>query len=136
QQQYKRDKLVTERAPGAATASAGGGPDDTVLLEALGGWLERAWAHPGRAWTQIERTGELFAGDRSDAVHRGYRSSTFDWLGLAVAPYALVYIAAAIGTPADKRKVIAALLEKLVGAMPPSHLLRTMRVHRDEKVED
>ena len=133
----ERDRLTTERAPGAATKPGSSGPDDAALLEAVAGWTDRQWSAQGRAWTQIERAGGLFASeDRTDRVIRDAPASTFDWLDLATAPWSLAFIATAIGTPAGKRKVVAELLAHLVGSLPPSDRLRALRVHGEIDVED
>ncbi len=137
QLQLERDRLATERAPGNATKAAAAGPDDDTLLATLGAWTERQWSPPGRAWTQIERTGELFTSiDHSDRVVRTTPGSGFDWLDFAVAPGSLVFIATAIGTPIDKRGVIAQLLAHLVRSLPPAAKLRVAQVSGEQELGD
>jgi hypothetical protein len=136
QHRLERDRLVIERAPGAAQKAAAGGPDDTVLLEALGGWIDRQWSQSGRAWTQIERAAELFAADdRADRTVSDLPASNFDWLGLAIAPAASSFIALAIGTPADKRRTVAELCAQLV-KLPPADRLRVITVEGDSEKPD
>ena len=123
--QLERDRLVAERAPGSAPRPTTSGPDDAVLTAALGGWIERTYSPGGMAWAQIERVGELFASDdRSDRAVLALPPSSIDWLTFGVARWALAMIAAAIGTPADKRKSLADLLGHLVRHLPAPDKLR------------
>ncbi len=127
QLRLERDRLAADRAPGTAAQAASAGPDDASLLAALAGWTERQWSPQGRAWTQIEHTGRVFASeDRSDRAAAIAPPSNLDWLAFAVAPWSLAFIATAIGTPVDKRPMVAQLLAHLVGSLPPTNQLRVL----------
>jgi hypothetical protein len=132
QHRLERDRLVAERAPGAAVKPAAQGPDDAALIAALGPWTERQWSPQGRAWTQIERAGELFASeDRSDRVVTTAPASIFEWLGFAAAPWSLAFLATSIGTPADQRRIVAELLAMIVRSLPRADQLRVVQVTRE-----
>ena len=122
-----RDRVAEERAPGKATAASAGsaGHTDEVLQAGLGGWIDREWGHDGRAWVQLERTAALFASeDHSDRYVHDVPISMVDWMQFAVARSALVFIATAIGTPADKRRAIADLFALIARKLPPADKLR------------
>ncbi|HEU0030462.1 MAG TPA: hypothetical protein VFQ53_07515 [Kofleriaceae bacterium] len=127
--QAERDRLATERAPGAAIAPTVAGPEDDHLQEAFAAWLPRQWTQGGSAWAQIQRTADLFAADdRGNRVVTTAPPSIFDWLDFAVAPWAVAFLALAIGTPPEHRKRMHALLEQLQSLPPPAQL-RTLVVH-------
>jgi len=133
----RRDKLVADRDPGKASAVVAAGPSDKVLLEMLGGWGRQQYALDGSGWAQIARAGEQLASeDRSDRVIRGLGSSPFDWLELAALPSSLIYLALAVGTPADKRVLAVDLYEHLLATFPPADKLRVLHVHGDLPNED
>lgn len=125
-QGFDRDQLAVDRAPGKETATPrASGPSDAALLEGIGGWATRVYAHEGRAWTQLEQTAQMFASeDRSDRYVHDVPPSVVDWLDFAVSRSALVYIALAIGTPIERRKAIAELHAQLVRTLPPAEKLR------------
>ncbi len=128
----RRDKLVAEREPGRASVPVAAGPSDKALLEMLGGWGRQQYAPEGSGWAQIARTGDLLASeDRSDRVVTDLGSSPFDWLELAALPSSLIFLALAIGTPADKRRLAVDLYEHLLAKLPPADKLRVMHVHGD-----
>lgn len=127
-----KDRLAAERDPAkaAATARAAPGPTDEVLRLALGGWVERMWGYEGSAWAQLEQTAAFFAAeDRSDRFQHELPHSQVEWLGLAVARSALATIALALGTPADQRKALAALLAQIARTLPPADQLRVYTAH-------
>jgi hypothetical protein len=133
----QRDRLVAERAPDQATKPASAtGHNDDVLLAGLAGLCERQWSKDGRAWAQIERTGEVFASDdRSDRTIKQLPGAALDWFAYACAPGALAFMALAVGTPAAKRRPIGDLLQQLVTALPPPDTLRVYDAHRPQPVE-
>jgi hypothetical protein len=137
EQQLERDRLVTERAPGQAVApTSTGGHNDDVLAAGLGGFNSLGWSKDGRAWGQIERTIEMFGSDdRSDRTVKKLPGATLDWFVYAVSPGALVYIALAVGTPADKRKPVVELLQHL-SALPPPSKLRVFHAQTPEIDDD
>lgn len=128
--------LAAERSPeaAAARASSHAGHDDDALGKALGGWNVRGGgARAGKAWTQLERTAAWFAaGDRDDRRKDGRSedlgSSQLDWLGLTVTRSALAFLATAIGTPPERRRVLVDLFEMIAGTFPPAEQLRCFRV--------
>ncbi|MEO8706039.1 MAG: hypothetical protein ABI867_38775 [Kofleriaceae bacterium] len=135
QHRIERDRLATERAPGAAKPVDPSGPDDAVLIEALAGWMEKQWAYAGRGWTQITRTGQLFADDdRADRVVGEVPPSMFFWFDFALAPSVLAFVATAIGTPAARRTLLGELYAHLVTALPSPTKLRWVDVKRDDTV--
>ncbi len=126
----RRDKLVAEREPGNASAVVAAGPSDKPMLEMLGGWGRTQYAAEGSGWAQIARVGDqLAAEDRSDRVIKDLGVSTFDWNEVAALPSSLVFLALAIGTPADKRILAVELYEHLLQTLPPAGKLRVLRVH-------
>jgi len=130
EQQLERDRLAVERAPGqAAKPTSSGGHNDDVLIAGVAGFCERHWSKDGRAWGQIERTAEVFASDdRSDRTIKKLPGATLDWFDYAIEPGALLFIALAVGTPADKRKPVAELLQH-VSTLPPADKLRVFDAH-------
>jgi hypothetical protein len=133
----RRDKLVATREPGKASAVAAAGPSDKMLLDMLGGWARQQYAPEGSGWAQIARVGEQLASeDRSDRVIKGLGSSPFDWLELAALPSSLIFLALAVGTPADKRLLAVELYEHLRAALPPADKLRVLHVHGELAGED
>ncbi len=136
--ELERDRLAAERAPGQASKpTSEGGHGDDVLIAALAGFCERHWQKEGRAWGQIERVGELFASeDRSDRVVKKLPTATLDWFDYALAPGSLVFVALAVGTPADKRKHVAELLQHVTTSLPPPAKLRAFDAHVPKATDD
>jgi len=136
--QLERDRLVVERAPDRAAApTASGGHNDDVLMDGLKGFLERYWSSEGRAWGQIERTGQVFAStDRGDRDAGGAPPAAFDWFDFAVSPGALAFVATAIGTPEHRRAPIAELLVHVTRSLPRADRLRVFEAHKPTSTDD
>jgi len=126
QLQRQRDALCAERAPGKGSArrAAPSGPDDEAIQAALGGWVDGKYDE-GSAVAQIARCGELFrSDDHRDRVDLDAPGSRVSWLGLAIAPGALVFVARAFGVPAERRRAIAGLLAVIARELPDPAKLR------------
>lgn len=124
----RRDKLVTERAPGAVKAAVveAAGPNDATLLGALQPFTGRSWGQDGSAWTQIQQTADVFASeDRSNRVATSPSTPTrVDWFPFATMRWALAFMGTALGTPIAGRRALADLLVLFVERFPPPEKLR------------
>jgi hypothetical protein len=135
--QRTRDALRDDRAPGKATVrAAASGPDDAAILAALGGWVDRKY-DDGAAVLQVAACGELFrSDDRRDRSLLDTPGSQVEWLPLAIAPGALVFLAGAIGISAEHRRTIAGLVAVIARALPDPAKLRVWSGVRTITAED
>jgi hypothetical protein len=140
-----RDKLRTERAPGAAAAGGGAaraepsGPSDVELEPALGGWSEMQWGgHRGSSTVkQIAGAGAwLRSDDRSDRRGDLDTHARVAWPLLAVAPSALTWLARAFAATPEHRRVLRALRDVLARELPDPAKLRVFSGERTVEAND